>query len=172
MGLDDDESRTVTILDATGQAVSTAGLGDGPIEITIPARGLSAIVVDGVRIDEPLHRFGQAEFDGESAFITLAQNDPDLGTVRAAIVATAPDNPAIYAFTTLKPDQAARFVLSYERGGETVEASCDRFPFEVSIPLAESPFRFRAAVIDPAGNRHETRAAILRFEPWQGGRTA
>ena len=147
---------------APGQ--DTSDLGNSPIKVTIPERGLSAIVVDGVRIDEPLHRFGHAEPAGDLAFVTLAQDDSHLGTVRAAVVATDPDHPAVYVFTTLNPERASRLVLTYEHGGETVEASCDRFPFEMSVPLDASPFRFRIAVIDNAGHRQETETATLHVE--------
>jgi hypothetical protein len=172
LGLHPDATPDVAILDATGRAISTLAFGDGPIEVTIPPRGLLAIVVDGVAVDEPLHRFGPAVADDDSAFVTLAQDDPHLGTVRAAVVATGPDSPAVYAFTTLKPDQASRFVLSYDRDGETAEAISNRFPFEVSVPLVESPLRFRISIIDRAGNQHETEPATLRFDAPQTGRLA
>jgi hypothetical protein len=161
LGVEEDASPALRTLAADGTATATGALGNDPFEITIPASGLAALILDGVHIDEPLHRFGHSTSPADAGFVTLAEDDPHLGTVRAACVAMGPQRSTAYVFTTLTPDRASRVVLSYEQGGEPREASCDRFPFEVSVPMDESPFAFRFAVIDHAGRRHETEPAHL-----------
>jgi hypothetical protein len=161
LGVGEDDTPGLTFLDADGHATSPGTLGEDRIEVAITASGLAAFILDGVRIDEPLHRFGHATEPGGAAFVTLAEDDSHLGTVRAACVAMGPGHSFAFVFTTLKPDQAARVVLSYEQGGETREAICVRFPFEVSVPMSDSPFTFRFVVIDHDGRRYETEPAHL-----------
>ena len=162
LGLSGDDAPRLTVMTADGAVARTESLGTDRIEVEIPPRGLTALLLDGVRIDEPMHRYRDARSNGKEAFVTLAQDDPHLGTVRAAAVALGPSRPSVYAFTTLKPDQARRLVLTYDQVGEAREAVCERFPFEVSVPMVESPFRFRVSVVDHEGRRHDTEAATLR----------
>lgn len=161
LGLIRQDAPQLTAIAADGAVLSTGTLGDDRIVVEILPRGLVAVILDGVRIEEPLHRYRDATMDAGASFVTLAEDDPDLGTVRAAVVAIGPATPVVYAFTTLRPDKASRVIMSWEREGETCEAVCERFPFEVSVPMVDSPFRFRFSVFDYEGNRHDSERATL-----------
>ncbi len=161
LGLAEGAAPGIAVLDATGDTIRAETLDGDAVAVEVPAKGLVALVVDGTRIDEPMHGYGGATPAG-SGFVTLAEDDPHLGTVRAAVVATGPGRAAAYAFTTLHPDRASRFAVEIEGDDGTREASCDRFPFEVSVPMEGPAARLRAAVIDPGGNRHDTGWAELR----------
>lgn len=161
LGLKGDDAPPLTVTDARGSIMSESGLEGNHIAVEIPPHGLVAVLIDGVRIEEPLHGYHDVRMAAASSFVTLAEDDPHLGTVRAAIVAMGPYAPAVYAFTTLKPDKVSRVVMTYQQEGETREAVCERFPFEFSIPLVRSPFAFQLSVIDHDGDRHDTRPAKL-----------
>jgi hypothetical protein len=163
LGLGQDDTPHLTARDASGSVMWESTLEDADTTIVVPPMGLVALLIDDVRITEPLHDYREARLVPESSFITLADDHPHLGTVRVAIVAVGPGNPAVYAFTTLKPENIACFTMTYEQQGESHEVVCDRFPFEVSVPLVRSPFRLRLAVVDHQGRRHETEMASLTF---------
>ncbi len=161
LGLAEDDAPCLTVLDASGATISTGTLGSEGLEVAAPARGLVAIRLDGTKVDEPLHGYGKLEADASNTWLTLAEDDPRLGTVRAAVVGTGPGAGTAYVYTTLKPDQASRFSVIWSDGDEERDATCDRFPFEVSVPMASGAIDFRVAVTDEAGVRHVTAPARL-----------
>jgi hypothetical protein len=142
-------------------------LKDGAIEITVPPRGLTALVVHGMRFDERLHAYGPAG-DVANAFVTLVEDDERLGTVRATAVAMGPEDVFAYVFSTATPDRVAAAVLSYQTPDGWREETCPHFPFEFSVPIADPDrlFRFRFAVVDHKGQRHESDASELAFAPF------
>ncbi|CAA9556645.1 MAG: hypothetical protein AVDCRST_MAG88-1164 [uncultured Thermomicrobiales bacterium] len=152
-----------------GDGVERHQLRDAALPVAVPPRGLVALVLHGVRIDEPLHRFGPvAAAAGEarvaSRFVTLAHEDEHLGTVRAAIVAVGPQQAVAYVFSTAGPDRVERAILSYREGGEWRELTCPHFPFEFSVPVTEpgAALQIRLAVVDRAGRRHVGEVGELR----------
>jgi hypothetical protein len=172
LGIPPDAAPDLTVLDAHGLVVSETTLGGDATTIDIPPRGLVALMLNGVHVEESLHRYGTAYGEEDASFVTLAHDDPHLGTVRAAIVATGPDDPVVYAFTTLTPDRASGVVLAHEQDGATAEATCERFPFEISVPLRSSPVAVTFSVIDHEGRRHDSETATLTWShlPLEGAR--
>lgn len=164
LGLGEGDAPRLTVLAADGTPILTGTLDGDGFDLDLPASGLVAIVLDGTRIDEPIHRHGTAGQDADG-FVTLAEDDPRLGTVRAAVVATGPERASAYAFTTLHPDRASRLELEYQCNGRTGTTACDRFPFEVSVPMEGPEMRLRAVVVDPDGTRHDSGWAELRRPP-------
>jgi hypothetical protein len=161
LGLADGSAPALSLLDADGATMSTGTLEAESVEVTMPAHGLVAIRLDGTKVDEPLHAYGPLEADSRSAWITLAEDDPNLGTLCAAVVGTGPGSERAYVYTTLKPNQASQLSVTWNDGDGEHEVTCDQFPFEVSIPIPAGPFDFRVAVTDPAGVRHEAPPARL-----------
>lgn len=161
LGLNGEDAPRVRTLDASGSVLSEQNLEGDQATVDVPPSGLVAVVVDGVRIDEPLHGYPEVRLDPEPYFVTLTEDDAHLGTVRAAVVAIGPHASSVYAFTTLKPDNVSRVMMTYEQEGKTREAICDQFPFEFSVPLVSSPFCFRLTVFDHDGHHHETQQASL-----------
>jgi hypothetical protein len=108
-----------------------------------------------------LHSTEPAAPPAQPAWLTVAEDDPHLGTIRAGVVGISLEHLRAYAFTTLKPDRAATFSMAWQSGNEWRDVMCDRFPFEVSVPIAESPFQFRVTVVDHDGKSHESPIAEL-----------
>jgi hypothetical protein len=151
-----------------GEGVEGREVRGGSLDVEVPPRGLTALVLYGTRIVEPLHSYGPAPSEQDKtrmsrAFATLARDDERLGTVRAAIVAMGSTRAVAHIFSTVTPDRAARVILAYQQGGEWEEIVCDRYPFEFSVPLADPmvPFRCRLAVVDKEGRRHNSEVGQL-----------
>jgi hypothetical protein len=144
----------------------------GALKVTAPPHGLTALVLHGTQIVEPLHRYGPAhQAHASDAFVTLAEDDPNLGAVRAAIVATGPAEARAYVFSTVTPEYIARALLHYQQGGEWVELCCDRYPFEFSVPLTNQtmPFQFRFSVVDRHGRRYASDVGALGYTAHEEG---
>jgi len=155
-------TRPATLRESGGTAHGREDL-TGDITVTIPPRGLVVIRIDGTRVDEPMHALAAMPIPAGNAVVTLAEDDPHLGTVRAMAVGTHPGQANAYAYTTLGPDRATALTLAWRDGDDWREETCHRFPFEVSVPMAMSPFRFRVTVTDHDGNRHEAAETVLEM---------
>jgi hypothetical protein len=128
-------------------------LANGTIALSVAAHAMVALVIHGTSISEPLHRVEPLATTGP-ALLTLVASNPQLGTVRAALVGIGPDYQRLYVFITAGPEQVASAVLEYERDGEQGSAECAAFPFEWSLAHGKGPLRFRVTVIDHGGQRH------------------
>ncbi|MGH2558259.1 MAG: beta-L-arabinofuranosidase domain-containing protein [Thermomicrobiales bacterium] len=163
LGIDSNGEQPVDFHRADG-TVARLSMRAGAIEVETPAHGLTALVIHGTRIDEPLHGYGSAG-DTANALVTLVHDDERLGTVRAAAVAMGPEDAVAYVFSTATPEQVESAVLTYETPDGWHEEICPHFPFEFSVPIADprGPFRFRFGVIDHDGQRHDSDTGELAF---------
>jgi hypothetical protein len=156
LGLSDAETPSMTILAANGDEIESGAFASDRMMVTIPPRSLVSVLLDGVRIDEPLHAYQPVAPPAQPAWLTLAEDDVHLGTIRAGLVGISLENLRAYAFTTLKPDKAATFSMTWQSGDVWCTATCGRFPFEVSVPMTDPTFRFRLTVTDHDGRQHDT----------------
>lgn len=171
LGIDQAGAQPVDVYRADGTS-ERRSLRGGEILVEAPGRSLTALVIHGTRIDEPLHGYGPAAGEAANAWLTLAQDDARLGTVRAAAVAMGPADAVAYVFSTATPAQIDAAVLSYETPDGWREETCPRFPFEFCVPIADPgrPFRFRFGVVDREGRRHESGIGELTWAVGAGER--
>lgn len=162
---DADREYPVVMLDREGE--SRIGLmRGGEFELGLPARGLAAVRIEGLRAENPLvsARAGIRPSPGAKTYLREGFPEPALGTITAALLNFVRDYSDFYVYSDATEKQATRMRLIWRTGegpAQTLEDSS--YPYEFSLRLSNpaAPLRFRLEAQDVAGNWKQTREMEL-----------
>ncbi len=102
--------------------------------ITLPARGMVVLAVDGLDIEIAAHQDhpapGQSEFPG---FITIPVDDEM--EIRAAAIQVKPGSWDGYVWSTAGSRELKEIRLAWKAGDDRGEITDDHYPYEFSVPV-------------------------------------
>ncbi|WP_309122618.1 hypothetical protein, partial [Paenibacillus sp.] len=137
-------SGAATLYDAAGNATAAAVSG-GAVTVTVPARGLVALVMDHPDVQAPAF----AAIDDSTALsrplgetVAHAAGGADFGA--GAVLQTNPSFYHAYAYVTDMPETTARATLHYRVGeGEWQAEEKSAYPYEFTVKVSgDAPFDF------------------------------
>ena len=165
LGFDPAAAKGVRVLrdGGEGPALPLAG---GKAVVTVPARGLLVLALDGVRVDVPAHRVPPAAAAGAHPGYAVVKSDAG-PEGRAAAIQTAPGPWDAYVWCTASPKEARKVTLHFTTGGEWQTREDAEYPFEFSLPMADpaAALRFRLEGDAPDGRRFATPEAVVGAVP-------
>ncbi|NQU41885.1 hypothetical protein HQ520_01275, partial [bacterium] len=126
----------VQIIRADG-SLETAPLASGVASVTLPARDLAVLALDGTNIQIPTHHKMRPAVPGPYPSWQILANGPE-AEVRAAAIQVEPGPWDAYIWSTAWYDEAATVTLHYELNGALHQEIDNSYPFEFTIPVADT----------------------------------
>jgi len=143
-GLPRSSSTAVEVVAANG-ARSTSAAQNGRVTVTVPARGLLALVVRNVTVQRPGLPFDDVVDHGRDSFHEI-DSDPatEYGVARGMLL-VRPDGQGYDAYVQIDTEQQA--TLSYRIGAQAVQQAPQKaYPFEWTIPVDDLTKTFRYTI--------------------------
>lgn len=144
---DADRDYPLLVLDHAGE--TPAGrMRDGEFAVDVPARGLAAVRIEGLRAENPLvrARAGIRPSPGAKTYLRESFAEPALGTVTAMLLNFVTEYSDFYLYSDATEKQAVRMRLVWRAGdgaGQTLEDSSYPYEFSVRLKDPSAPVRFR-----------------------------
>ncbi|MFE5321546.1 cadherin-like beta sandwich domain-containing protein [Paenibacillus sp. NPDC056579] len=158
IGFDPTKSYPVTII-RDGGAPETTVLMGGELNVTVSAKGLTAIIVGGMNIQVPLHR-AEPEQDTSDASYFFDTHSP-MDAVKGMLL-VKPDKSSYQAYVQAKTTDPAILHYSLD-GGQTYQSSPDAvYPMEWSIRVDELSKTF-TYYVESNGKRTRARTLYLPY---------
>lgn len=161
------ERYDLTFYDAGGQ-VRQGEMLRGAFNVKVPAKGLVAIRIHGLRVETAFQRRVAAMTalkTTEQGFARLETGAPALGKVTGMLINVAPEFADAYIYSGATEKQARRMRLVYRiADGEWQQTDDNAYPFEFSVhlPDATRAFEFRVEAEDAAGKWASSETRTLR----------
>ena len=145
----------IAVLGGEGSAMMS---GDGSISVTVPAGGLLAFCLEGVRLDV---RFQQAMLSPGEVWKNDYAMDAD---ARAMLINVASAEKRVFAYACGGPSSWSEVILNYSFGkGAWVSVRDAGYPFEFSVEVPEgaSSFEYYMSFVRKDGSRVDGKRHIL-----------
>ena len=156
IGFDPNASYPVTIIRDNGQPEQTV-MTDGRIETTVSAKGMTAIIVDGMNIHVPLHKLPEQKDTSDKSYFFDTYSPID--AVKGMLL-VKPDETSYNAYIQAKTTKPATLHYSLD-GGVTYTSSPDAiYPMEWSIKVEDLsvPFTY---YVESEGKQTQARTIYL-----------
>ncbi|WP_158289343.1 cadherin-like beta sandwich domain-containing protein [Paenibacillus flagellatus] len=156
VGFDPAVSYPVTIIADNGAPVQTTMVG-GSIPVTVSGRGITAVIVDGMNIDVPLHRTEPAKDTSDKSYFFDTHSPID--AVKGMLL-VKPDHSAYDAYVQAKTTNPATLHYSTDGGTTYTAVPDDIYPMEwsVRVPDLSVPFTY---YVESDGKRTQARTIYL-----------
>ena len=136
-----------------GREAGTIEVRDGRATVTVPPKGLVALVIPKV---EAVTEIQDAALDPscpplpEGSSVTVKA---PFGPVTATALRFGRGLTSVHVWLKAGPGEAKSAKLRATAGGQAIEEVCDRYPFEFTVPVDDSAadFRFTVEAETPAG---------------------
>jgi len=127
--------------------------------LTVGARQLVVLTLDGVNIKLPAHDASPAPKPG-SAVVTTTLKGVE---VRAAAIQARPGPWDAYVWCTAMRKQARKITFHYQLGATWRQVEDAEYPFEITVPVADAtkPFRFRVEGVGADGAPFTSPEAVI-----------
>ncbi len=140
------DTRSVVVVDELGTETE-ASMVNGQITVSIPAKGLRTLFIDGLDLQLPTMQFQGSNLtpeDQESSYIKDETGIPQLGNIAGALIIHNDRDYDAYVYTDTKDDVITEAILHYYDGYEWNKLEKKEYPFEFSVgPIAqEYPFEY------------------------------
>lgn len=156
IGFDPGLTYPVTIIRDNGQPEAAVMTG-GQIQTSVSAQGLTAIIIEGMNIDVPLHRTPEQQDTSDKSYFFDTYSPID--AVKGMLL-LKPDETSYNAYIQAKTTKSATLHYSLD-GGTTFTAMPDTiYPIEWSIPVAD-PSQSFTYYVESEGK--QTQARTLYF---------
>jgi hypothetical protein len=134
-------------------------LAGGKVVVSIPARGIVALAVDGVRVQP---RF-QADFLTPSPGWKADHARLAIGKTHATVLPFGPGHTSAYVFLRANGDEFQRVALRYRIDGRPGALTDAAYPFEFTVPLPADAraFEFEVEGETPDGRSVRSEAGVL-----------
>ena len=155
-----DEEYPIITYHITGDA-TPGTFKDGLLRVEVPAEGLIAIRMVGLRNDVPLQNItGNINVGNNTKnYFRKSHGSPALGTITGMLINIVPEFSDAYIYTDATEKDAGRVTIKYAVEGEGwVETTDDSYPYELSIHLSDPQKKLKLQWIaeDMQGSIHES----------------
>ncbi len=157
----------VTLFEAGKSAPSTPATFDaktGRFTLEIPGRALAVLTFNGAHPQVSGHTLTAVANSSAAARTSLTlKTELAVVELRAAAIQVRPEDWDAYVWLTAFPKQVRRATLHYRTGGDWKQMQVAEYPFEFSIPVANSatPCQFRVDMETPDGKKVTTPEVVL-----------
>lgn len=136
-----------------GRPAGTVEVRDGRATVTVAPKGLTALIIPEV---ETITEIQDAALDPGSAPLPEGSSvtvKASFGPVTASALRFGRGLTSVHVWLKAGPGEVKSAKLRATVGGRVVEAVCDRYPFEFTVPVEDSAedFRFTVEAQTPAG---------------------
>lgn len=161
----------VTIISADG-TVTPASIVGGELTVTVPARGLIALMMDHPDVQEPVF----AGVDPAGAFTrspgqTVAGPEDASDFGQGHILQLIPSSYHAYVYITDRPEQTDKAILHYRIGGDGVWQQMERsiYPYEFSVKVdqPDALFEYYVEVLEQQGPSRTS--LVKQLKPYRSG---
>jgi hypothetical protein len=156
IGFDPNASYPVTIIADNGTPVQTAMTG-GVIPVTVSGRGITAVIVEGMNIDVPLHRTEPAPDTSDASYFFDTYSPID--AVKGMLL-VKPDHTAYDAYVQAKTERPATLYYSLDGGATYMAVPDNIYPMEWSIRVHDLSAAF-TYYVESEGKRTQARTLYL-----------
>ncbi|MDR6878821.1 cadherin-like beta sandwich domain-containing protein [Bacillus sp. 3255] len=140
IGFDPSLTYPVTIIRDNGQPESAVMTG-GQLQTSVSAQGLTAIIIDGMNIDVPLHRLPEQQDTSDKSYFFDTYSPID--AVKGMLL-LKPDGTSYNAYIQAKTTKSATLHYSLNGGASFTALPDTIYPMEWSIPVGDpsQPFTY------------------------------
>lgn len=156
----------LTLYDAEGKT-GTGEMRDGELSVSVPARGLIAIKVHGLRVDVPLQRQATTSTESMTNHKMFVRNEtkiPALGITTGMRLSLVPQFSDAYIFVSATEKESKGVRLKYKLGNtdwQIVEDKYYPYEFSIHLPDPEQPLEYVLESTDIHGKTHTTQPVTL-----------
>ncbi|MFD2611690.1 NEW3 domain-containing protein [Paenibacillus gansuensis] len=169
---------TLQVLDEQGRALPSAAMKAGVVNVTIPAKGMRTLRMDGVTGRTKAMDWGGSGLSPDQQKLSFRKDETatnELGTIESALLIHEKQNYDAYVYTTAKDDIISEAVLHYNAGKGWTRSVNNQFPFEFSVgPLPqEQPFQYILETRTLSGEVHSSEMRQIQVTndlAWQQSR--
>lgn len=146
----------------TGKAIFK----DGMLDTDIPAQGLAAYKIEGLKVDVPLFRkMNEPKIPASANSFLREENTAGFGTLTGMLITTFPQFSDAYIFTDKTEKDFKQVSLEYKIGSGDWEAKDDfNYPFEFDVHLnnPNEKLEFKLKAIDMNGKLLQSKTYFLQ----------
>jgi hypothetical protein len=131
----------------------------GKVTVRVPARGIVALAVDGVRVQPKF----QADFLAPTPGWTTDHARLAIGDTSATVLPFGPGHTSAYVYLKANGDEFRRVALRYRIDGRAGAMTDAAYPFEFTVPLpaAARAFEFDVEAETPDGRTVRSESGVL-----------
>ncbi|MBQ7039952.1 MAG: hypothetical protein IJN39_05230, partial [Clostridia bacterium] len=154
-------SATATLYDADGNK-TTVTVTDGKATVTVPAKGMVTLAVDGEGIKAP--SFAEFDYELKGTEVETGSTYFDHGNGKAIVLQMNPDDYYAYVYVTDKPADVKEVKLTYTAGGEKQTVSTTQYPYEFIIKVDDPTqgFDYDLELIGVSGSKTNVNGSTIK----------
>ncbi|NQU43597.1 hypothetical protein HQ520_09945 [bacterium] len=160
IGFDPEEVKTVTVVSKDGE--EELEIGEGMVNVALPARGLAVVRLDGANVNVPIHRMpAKPEPGAQPSYVRSGEGEV---YAKAAAIQMLPGKWDAYIWCTSDYYQAQKVNLEYKiADGDWTTIEDTEYPYEFTIPVDDpaKTVTFRMQGEDREGGTFSIPEAIL-----------